>query len=94
MAPLTFTAAVCDDPGETVAELAGAVLGTVRLAEKLVSADRHVDLAGLDEMVGVLCARALDLPREAGLRLRPKLCTLAAALDGLGDQLAARRPGA
>lgn len=68
-------------------EAAGAM---IRLAEGIAAAGRPIDLEGLDDTVGRICAQALDLPPEAGVRLRPGLAALVAALDRLS--VALRRP--
>jgi len=68
--------------------LAAGVSATMRIAGGLIRGHRQVDLAGLDAMVGLLCARALDLPPEQGRALRPRLLLLLAELDGLTRALA------
>ena len=56
----------------------------LRLARGMVQAGRRVELEGLDQMVGRLCARCLDLPPEEGRALRPLLAALlVASLPGL-----------
>jgi hypothetical protein len=57
-----------------------------------------VNLDGMDQMVGRLCARCLDLPPEEGRLLRPRLAELLsdidalhAALAGQGEEPAAQR---
>lgn len=57
--------------------------GVVRLARVLAAARRPLDLAGLDELAGRLCAAALDLPPEQGRTLRPALAALLDELDAL-----------
>jgi hypothetical protein len=47
-----------------------------------------VDLSGLEGMVGLLCARVLDLPPAQGRGLRPLLASLLAELDELNGALA------
>ncbi len=86
--PATFLAGSFAPVGAAT-ELVDGVAALLRLARGLVTAGRAVDLAGLDRMVGLLCARALDLPPEEGRRLRPRLAALLAELDGLGSALAA-----
>ena len=56
---------------------------TICIARALVENGRPVDLAGLDRGVGLLCAKALDLPAEAGRSVRPSLLTLLGEVDGL-----------
>ncbi|HYZ64881.1 MAG TPA: hypothetical protein VE650_20710 [Acetobacteraceae bacterium] len=55
----------------------------VSIAAALVASRRHVDLAGLNRAVGLLCAKALDLePGQTGA-VRVELIRLAAKLDAL-----------
>lgn len=76
-----------DAPGREVARLADGVAATLRIAQALVESDRRVDLSGLDRMVGVLCARMLDLPADQGRLLQPRLVTLLLELDRLAIAL-------
>lgn len=77
------------DPLAADAEaLADGVSATLRIARALIAGHRQVDLGGLDAMVGLLCARALDLPPDQGRALRPRLMLLLAELDALTGALA------
>ena len=67
-------------PLRGVEALADGVARTVQMARKLAEVRRRVDLAGLDRMVGLLCAKMLDL--------RPRLAQLQQELDGLDRVLA------
>ena len=60
---------------------------TLGVARGLVDAGRAVDLAGLEDQVGLLCAKALDLPRDEGRVMRGELVALLARLDGLSVAL-------
>lgn len=80
------------DRTETVRGLAGAVLGTVRLAHSLVASQRRVDLAGLDREVGLLCAQALDLPPGQAVPVLPELGQLLDAVEALHAALIAAAP--
>ena len=73
---------------ETAEALVEGVSATLRIARGLIAGHRQVDLAGLEAMVGLLCARTLDLPPEQGRALRPRLLLLLAELDGLTGALA------
>lgn len=66
---------------------ADGVAQTLGVARGLVDAGRAVDLAGLQDQVGLLCAKALDLPREEGRAMRGELVALLARLDGLSVAL-------
>ena len=70
------------------AELADTISATLRMARALIEGHRQVDLSGLDRMVGLLCARVLDLPPAQGRALRPLLASLLAELDELNGALA------
>jgi hypothetical protein len=60
-----------------------------RLARAMLEASRTVDLTGLDDGIGRLCAAALDLPPAEGRQLRPTLEALRCELERL-DALLAR----
>ena len=59
-----------------------------RVARSLASGGRQMDLNGLDEMIGVLCAQCIDLPQEIAKTFRPRLAALLAELDVLSGLLA------
>ena len=59
----------------------------VRVARSLADGERMIDLNGLDEMVGRLCAQCIDLPQETGKRFRPRLASLLTELDALSTAL-------
>ncbi len=65
------------------AQLIDEISGTLRLARVLAGQRRPVDLAGLEDAVGRLCAACLDLPPELGRAQRPRLAALLAELDAL-----------
>ena len=56
---------------------------TICIARSLIENGRIVDLTGLDRGVGLLCAKTLDLPPEAGRGLRHHLLGLLTEADGL-----------
>jgi len=66
--------------------------GTLKIARALVEANRTIDLAGLDQMVGRLCAGALDLSPAAGRSVRSRLRVLQTELDALGVVLSRAAP--
>lgn len=68
-------------------EAIAATAAMLRLAEGLAAAGRQVDLAGLDDRIGLVCALALDLPPAEGARVRPGLAALLHDLDALGAAL-------
>ena len=66
---------------------------TICIARILVEHGRTVDLAGLDRGVGLLCAKALDLPVEAGRTIRSHLAALLAEADVLAEALRSHTEG-
>ena len=70
-----------------VTVLIGQAHQVVRLARALAESGRTVDLVGLDHLVGVLCAQALDLPPPEGRMFRASLEVLLAECDALGSTL-------
>jgi hypothetical protein len=69
--------------------LAGGVVTTIRLSRALVDTGRSVDLDGLDRIIGLLCAKALDLAPEQGRELVPELSAMLREIDGLAAALTA-----
>lgn len=76
-------------PSDRAAVLVEAVVGTLRLARVLAQSQRPIDLAGLDQEIGRLCAAALDLPPTEGQAMRPRLAAVLAELDALSACVAA-----
>ena len=69
--------------------LAAEVRRLVALSYAMAVSGRRVSLAGLENAVGLLCAKALDLPPNETGPVRGQLLLLAAELDRL---TAAARP--
>lgn len=78
------------DPLAPVRAMAEELTQTIDVAHALASSGRVVDLTGFDQQVGLLCAKSLDLPPDAGRRLRPRLIVLSGALEALSRVLAAQ----
>lgn len=72
--------------------LAAQLRNTLGVARALVEAGRRIDLAGLDDQVGLLCARMLDLEPDEGRSARVELIRLRAELDLLAAELARPPP--
>jgi hypothetical protein len=70
-------------PQTQAVTLLEAICGTLALARSLVQSQRRVDLDGLQESVGRLCAACLDLPPDQGREMLPRLNALLAELDSL-----------
>jgi hypothetical protein len=86
-------------PIEAVRALAEELTGVVVVAKTLIESGRQIDLTGLNEQVGLLCAASLDLPPDEGRRIRPRLIalsgslkTLSLALQKAAPCLSAQRP--
>lgn len=84
--PVTFPEPQAPALATTKAE-AASLTGTLTVARVLVGQHRSVDLAGLDGLVGRLCARVLDLPPAEGRMMRSVLCGLLAEVEALSDAL-------
>ena len=80
------------DPAAGQQALAEQVQRTVAIARALAASGRPVDLAGLDQTVGLLCAKTLDLPPDQGRLARPILAAILAEVDHLGTTLRANAP--
>jgi hypothetical protein len=66
------------------------ISNTVVIIRRLIENGRQVDLTGLDDRVGLLCAKTLDLPPELGRALRPDLIRLLAEAEAVSAALASR----
>jgi hypothetical protein len=71
--------------------LASRLTRTIAVARALVAADRIVDLAGFEDGVGLLCAKALDLDRPCARQLLPDMLELLAQIDGLSSRIGEMR---
>jgi hypothetical protein len=72
---------------------ADGVTQTLGVARGLVEIGRYIDLAGLEDQVGLLCAKALDLPPAEGRVMRVKLIAVLARVEALSVALLrAHRP--
>jgi hypothetical protein len=63
-------------PFDAAEALASGLASTLRLARVMAETGRPVDFCGLDEQVGLLCAKALDLPPDQGRSLNKALTAL------------------
>ena len=70
-------------PLDACAAMADGVEAMLCLARGARESGRQVDLAGLDIVIGRLCAQCLDLPPDLARSMRPRLATLLAELDAL-----------
>jgi len=80
------------DAGAEIAVLSLMVRNTVETAAGLATGGRLVDVTGLDHTVGLLCAKALDLPPADGRAARAGLAGLLTEIDALSLALRAKGP--
>lgn len=80
------------DAAAGVASLSKTLHDTVNIAAGLAAGGRRVDMAGLDRSVGLLCAKALDLPPVEGRAACGLLFSLLNRIDALGVALRAMDP--
>lgn len=75
------------DPITRTRDFARSLATAARLTGAFAQSGRSIDLAGLDDKVGLLCAKALDLPPEHGRELRTELILLRNELESLARAL-------
>jgi len=80
------------DAGAEIAALSLMVRNTVQTAAGLATGGRQVDVTRLDRTVGLLCAKALDLPPADGRAARTGLVALLIEIDALSLALRAKGP--
>lgn len=69
------------DPEVEVLAFAEQTARMVAVTQALVASQRHVDIGGLQNQVGLLCAKALDLPPSKTGFLKLELRRLVSSLD-------------
>ncbi len=94
LATLLFTRADPDAERNAATAMAASVTRTLRMAATLAEAGRKIDITGLENWVGRLVARTLDLEPADGRLLRPTLISLLADLDRLEHMVRSRMPEA
>ena len=70
-----------------VTAMATSMTRVVCIAKVLIDNGRSIDLTGLDRGVGLLCAKSLDLPPEAGRSVLPSLAALLDDVERLTNAL-------
>lgn len=75
------------DPEAGALQLSAQVTRMVGVTQALVASQRHVDLQGIHDHVGLLCAKALDLQPSRNGFLKLELKRLARALAALEESL-------
>ena len=92
---LTTTKPPLDRP-QRLTVLAGRLSRTIGVARALASNGRTVDLTGLNDGIGLLCAQTLDLPREEARALLPQLHHVLTEVNALSavlnDRATPQRP--
>ncbi len=83
-----MTEACSYDSLAAVRAMADELTETIGMARVLAASGRVVDLTGLDQQIGLLCAKSLDLPPHEGRDLRPNLIVLSVAMETLSRVLA------
>jgi hypothetical protein len=78
---LTYSLAIAED-----------LRRSLRLARALAGQNRPVDLAGMQDSIGLLCAKALDLDPAEGRTLRVALVALRMELDQLSTVIRSTMP--
>ena len=72
--------------------LAGRLSRTIGVARALASSGRTVDLTGLDDGIGLLCAQTLDLPTEEARGLLLQLRDVLTEVNALSAVLHEHAP--
>ncbi len=72
------------DAAAELDELCRQLTQTIKLLRAFAEADRTVDIGPLQGGIGLLCAKAMDLPPLDGRKIRPALIRLQLDLDGFG----------
>jgi hypothetical protein len=81
-------------PAQRVAELGSRLSRTLGVARALAESGRHLDLRGIEDGVGRLCAQTLDLPPRDAHGMVFMLREILAQVDSLTEILArGRMPG-
>ncbi len=92
LAALLFTRKNPDGQRDSVAALAASAQRTLRVARSLADTGRPIDLYGLDRMLGLVTAQALDLEPVDGRQIRTALIGLLQDLDRLEHAVRGHRP--
>ena len=74
-------------PPERLVTLAERLIRTLAVGRALVVAGRTVDMSGIQDGIGVLCAKTLDLSQPQGRQMLPALYELTAQIDSLSQAM-------
>jgi hypothetical protein len=75
-----------------VNELATRIARTLGIARALAAHGRHLDLAGIEDGIGILCAQTLDLPNADARCMVPVLREVLSQIDSLSAMLHQEAP--
>ncbi len=81
-------------PCDRLGDLASRLSRTMALARALIQSGRTLDLTGVEDGVGLLCAQTLDLPLDDARELLPALHDLLSQLDQVSAAVHASLRGA
>jgi hypothetical protein len=70
-------------PPERLVTLAERLIRTLAVGRALVVGGRTVDMSGIQDGIGILCAKTLDLSHPQGRQMLPILYELTAQIDSL-----------
>jgi hypothetical protein len=76
-----------DTPPLSMVTLAERITRTLAVARALIVSGRDVDLAGIEDGIGMLCAKTLDLPNEQARSMLPALYDMRVQVDRLSVAL-------
>jgi hypothetical protein len=76
-----------DEKARLLGDMALRLMRTIGVARALVRSGRTLDLRGIEDGVGMLCAQVLDLPPPQGRTLLTQLQDVLAEVDALGAAL-------
>jgi hypothetical protein len=83
-----------EEKARLLGEMALRLMRTIGVARALVRSGRTLDLRGIEDGVGLLCAQVLDLPPEQGRTLLARLQDVLADVDALASALSEAHAGA
>ncbi len=87
-----MTESLSIQPIEAVCALTDELVNVLNVAKSLLEAGHSIDLTGLNDQVGLLCAKSLDLPPDEGRRVRPRLIVLSGSIEALSRALQKAAP--
>lgn len=80
-------------PSPRLVTFADRLARTLSVARALILSGRTVDLAGIEDGIGLLCAKTLDLAPDEARAMLPTLLAMRGEVESLTAVLHAGRPG-